>query len=225
MARFEVLSKSPVFAGIETSRLESLFSGIHFQVRKYKKGDVIANAGETLAALYILQKGSVTGEMADYSGKTLKIEDIETPKPLASAFLFGARNRFPVTAIANDEVELVVIPKPEFLKLLQSDRQILSNYLDAISSRTQFLSEKLHFLSFRSIRQKVAHFFLQQAGSVFHSVEIKQTQEQLASLFGVSRPALARVLIEMQAEGLFEIDRKTVKLLDKERLNQILRNE
>jgi hypothetical protein len=31
----------------------------------------------------------VKGEMTDYNGKTIKIEDIEAPRPLAVAFLFG----------------------------------------------------------------------------------------------------------------------------------------
>ena len=63
-----------------------------------------------------------------------------------------------------------------------------------------FLSQKLHFLSFKTIKGKVAHFFLTQAGEKFHSIELKNTQQQLADLFGVTRPSLARVFGEMQKE-------------------------
>ena len=52
-------------------------------------------AGDPVANLLIVLSGSVRGEMIDYSGKTVKIEDIEAPKPLAAAFLFGKENRFP----------------------------------------------------------------------------------------------------------------------------------
>src|SRR5690606_1988994 len=155
----------------------------------------------------------VKGEMIDYSGKTIKIEDIEAPRPLASAFLFGKENRFPVTVSANSDVQLMAIPVPEFLKLLQRNTQILINYLNNISSRSQFLSQKLHFLSFKTIRGKIAHFLLQQAGENLHSFELKTTQQQLSELFGVTRPSLARVMSEMQREKLFVVDRKTVTLL------------
>ena len=162
--------------------------------------------------------------MIDYSGKTIKIEDVEAPKPLASAFLFGRENKFPVTVTAHVDVKILSIPVSEFLKVLQMNTQVLKNYLNSISTRTQFLSQKLHFLSFKTIREKVTHFLLTQAGDKFHSIELKNTQQQLADLFGVTRPSLARVFGEMQKEGLIKIEKKTVTLLDKNKLNTILRN-
>jgi CRP-like cAMP-binding protein len=106
---------------------------------------------------------------------------------------------------------------------LQLNTQILINYLNNISSRTQFLTQKLQFLNFKTIREKVAHFLLTLAGDKYHSVELNHTQQQLAELFGVTRPSLARVLGEMQFEGLIKIERKTVTLADREKLNQLLR--
>ena len=52
----------------------------------------------------------------------------------------------------------------------------------------------------------------------------EMTQQQLADLFGVTRPALARVFGEMQREGLIEIDRKTILLKDRKGLNDLLKN-
>ena len=219
---YQLLVNCPVFRGIPENDMEYLLNKIHFQLRKFEKNEVLAIAGEEVKSLFILLSGSARGEMINYSGKTIKIEDIEAPKPLASAFLFGKENKFPVTVTANNKVKALSIPVPEFLKLLQENEQILKNYLHSISTKTQFLSRKIQFLSFKSIKEKIAHFFLQMAGDKFHSIEIKQTQQQLADMFGVTRPSLARVLGEMQQEGLIKIERKTVTILDKEKLNRIL---
>lgn len=221
---YKLLAQCPVFKGISEDESKKLLIEIHFQVKNYKKGDVVAIAGEHVNNLFIILSGSVKGEMIDYSGKTIKIEDIEAPRPLATAFLFGKENRFPVTATANNEVKILAIPVSEFLKLLQKNTQILKNYLNSISSRSQFLSQKLHFLNFKTIREKVAHFLLQQIGDRLHSIELNSTQQQLAELLGVTRPALARVLSEMQREKLFIIEKKTVTLLNKQKLNEILQN-
>jgi CRP-like cAMP-binding protein len=225
MPKYHILSKSPVFLGLSPEQLETLFGSIVFQVKSYPKNFLVASAGERLTHLLILQKGSVKGEMMNYSGKTLKIEDIDAPRPLASAFLFGNKNVYPVTVTTNTETEIVYIPVQEFLKLMQMEAQILLNYLNAISSRTQFLSNKLHFLSFRSIKGKIAHFLLQESGNLYKSIELKQTQQQLADMFGVTRPSLARVLGEMQREGIIRIERRVIHLLDKEQLNRLLNND
>jgi len=133
MLNFELLVKSPVFMGLKPDQLENIMDGIHFQVRRYEKNEQVVYAGDPCQDLLVVLSGSVKGEMADYTGKTIKIEDIEAPRPLAAAFLFGKNNRFPVNVIANEEVSLLCISRPEFLKILQKDQLILTNYLNSIS--------------------------------------------------------------------------------------------
>ena len=211
--------------GIPEEECKTLLAKIHYQVRKYDKDEVVVHAADEVKNLLIVLSGSVRGEMIDYSGKTIKIEDIEAPRPLAAAFLFGKDNRFPVTVSANKKAELLSVPVTEFLKLLQFNTRLLKNYLNSISTRAQFLSQKLQFLSFKTIKVKVAHFLLQKADDKYHSFELRSTQQQLADMFGVTRPALARVLSEMQNEELIKIEKKTVTILNKKGLNALLRNE
>lgn len=223
MIQTGILCQSPIFRGISEEELTILFNQIHYQVKTYEKNDLIVLGGEICDRLLLVQKGSVKAEMSDYSGKTIKIEDIEAPRPLATAFLFGKENRFPVTVSANNQVEIVSILKGEFVKMLQLNSLILNNYLNAISTRAQFLSQKLKFLSFKTIKQKIAHYLLEKAGDRLLTVEIQQSQEQLAEMFGVTRPSLARTLSEMGQEKLIEIQRRSIKILDKERMNQLLK--
>jgi len=224
MIDYSLLAQCPVFRGISENESKRLLGEIHFQIKSFQKDEIAVLAGDEVKNLLIILSGSVRGEMIDYSGKTVKIEDIEAPKPLATAFLFGKENRYPVTVTANNTTKILAIPVSEFLKILQLNAQLLRNYLNNISSRAQFLSQKLHFLSFKTIKEKMAHYLLSQAGERFHSFELKNTQQQLADLFGVTRPSLARVVGEMQADELIKIERKTVTLLDKDGLNQLLRN-
>lgn len=223
MVQIEFISQSPIFKGISIEELAILFGQIHYQVKGYQKHDLIVTSGETCDRLLIVQQGSVKAEMTDYSGKTIKIEDIEAPRPLAIAFLFGKENRFPVTVSANNQVEIISIYKEEFVKMLQLNSLILKNYLNAISTRAQFLSEKLKFLSFKTIKQKIAHFLLEKADDQLLTLDIQQSQEQLAEMFGVARPSLSRGLREMVQEGLIETQRRSIKILDKDRMNQLLK--
>jgi CRP-like cAMP-binding protein len=223
MIDFEILSRSPVFMGLMPDRLKTIFEGVHYQLRSFKKNEPVVHSGDECSSLVIVLSGSVKGEMADYTGKTIKIEDIEAPRPLAAAFLFGKHNHFPVTVIANNDVALIYIPKPEFLKLLQKDQRILTNYLNSISSRAQFLSQRIKFLSFKTIRQKIAHYLLELAGDRLAVVELPLSQEQLAEFFGVTRPALARAMGELNEEKLIQVQRRTVRILDKQKMNDLLK--
>ena len=223
MLNFELLANSPVFMGLTPSQIEAIFEDIHFQIHRFGRNELVVHSGDECKKLIIVLSGSVKGEMADYTGKTIKIEDIEAPRSLAAAFLFGKNNYFPVTVIANNDVELLYLPKAEFLKLLQKDQKILTNYLNSISSRAQFLSQRIRFLTFKTIRQKIAHYLLDLAGDRLAIVQLPLAQAQLAEFFGVTRPALARAMGELAQEGYIEVQRRTVRILDKQKMNDLLK--
>ena len=224
MINYNLLMNCPVFKGLDEKTVDKILKAIHYQIKHYHKNDIIALAGEQVQNLYIILSGTVKGEMIDYSGKVVKIEDIEAPRPLASAFLFGSENQFQVTVTARDKVTMLLVPVTEFLKLLQNNEQVLVNYLNSISSRSQFLSRKLQFLSYSTIKAKMAHFLLQQSKPEHDQVQLKHTQQQLAELFGVTRPSIARVLGEMQHDKIIKIEKKIIRFTDKNRLAMLIQN-
>jgi len=219
---FENISACPIFKGINTGEALHILNTINYQVRTFSAGQVIASSGEECKNLLILTEGSVKGEMIDFSGKTIKIEDIEAPKPIAAAFLFGKNNRYPVDIVANNDVKLLFIPKESFVKLLQSNVVILNNFLNAISNRTQFLSSRIRFLSFKTIKGKIAHYILELAKDNRMQVALPKSQKELADFFGVARPSFARAIGKLEQEGILKTKRREVTIIDRERLSQLL---
>jgi CRP-like cAMP-binding protein len=218
---FDILKNSPIFAGLSEEEMEAIFSRTHHFTKTFEVGEIAAFSGEPVNFLMIVLEGSVKGEMVDYSGKTIKIDDIRAPNPLASAFIFGRQNKFPVNVMANEKTKLLYIPKSDFMKMLQADIRIMQNFLSVISGHTQILANKLKFLSFKTIKGKIAQYILSLAGPDRDMVELPLTQNDLAEQFGVARPSLARALGEMAEEGMISVDRKVVKILDKKRLREV----
>lgn len=219
------LYKCPLFKGLKPEELDQYLEKIHYQVKHYSKGHMISQAGEQCDALMIMLKGSVKGEMMDPSGKAIKIEDIEPPRPLAIAFIFGQNNLCPVNIVANTEVEIFKLPKESLIKLLQASSVFLQNFMNNISNRAQFLSEKIRFLSFQTIRGKLAHYLLQLIGPVDGEIILPNSQEDLANLFGVTRPSLGRAIREMHNDGIIEAKGKSIKILDRQLLIQQLKKD
>jgi CRP-like cAMP-binding protein len=215
-----ILKNSPIFSGLSEEEIEVIFSRMHYFTKTYEVGDIAAFSGEPVNFLIIVLEGSVKGEMVDFSGKIIKIDDIRAPHPLASAFIFGKQNKFPVNVMANEKTKLLYIPKYDFMKMLQSDIRIMQNFLNVISGHTQILANKLKFLSFKTIKGKIAQYILSLAGNDKEIVELPVTQNALAEQFGVARPSLARALGEMAEEGLISVERKRIRILDRKKLQQ-----
>jgi CRP-like cAMP-binding protein len=219
---YSALSNSPLFKGLTPEEIEKTLSHIQFHIKKYRDGSMIAQSGEPVNSLMILIKGIVKGEMVDYSGRVIKIEDIPAPGVLASAFMFGNKNRFPVNVIAISDSELLIIEKSEFLKMMMSENRILANFLDIISNRSQFLSEKIKFLNFKTIKSKLAQYILQRAGMDKTIVIMDMKQNELAEFFGVARQSIARSVHEMEEEGLIHVHGKKFEILNRKGLSDLI---
>ena len=207
------LATNPLFHGISPETLSRDFDGIVSHLRMFRKGDILARQGDVCNRLMILLKGSVRGEMIDYSGRLIKVEDIIAPRAIAPLFLFGADNRYPVEVTANEATEVFEIPKESVLKLFRRNEKFLENYMNLSANYARTLADKLFFMSFKTIRQKLASY---------SPIQLDRSQQELADYFGVSRPSLARELAHMQDDGLIKTDRKLVHILRKEDMMQLI---
>jgi CRP-like cAMP-binding protein len=216
------LSRTNIFSGLNEENIIELLHDKPFRLKEYTKEEYVAYSHDVCNDMLIVVQGSVRGEMTDFSGKKLKIEDIIAPRPLAAAFIFGRENRYPVDIIANEAATVLVIPRDVLLFLLQHSQVVLKNYLNAISSRTQFLSNKIRFLSFKTIREKLANYILNNIKKDSNVFILNQSQTELADFFGVTRPSLARALAEMGKEGILHTERREITILDKEKFNKLL---
>lgn len=217
------LVNNPLFRGITPERLFADLEEISFHTRSYKKGEILAQQGAVCNRLVILTEGSVRGEMIDYSGRLIKVEDIAAPRAIAPLFLFGEENRYPVEVTANEPTEVIELPKSSVLSLFRKNEQFLENYMNLSANYARTLSDKLFFMSFKTIRQKLASYLLRLYKQQQQThITLDRSQQELSDYFGVSRPSLARELAHMQEDGLLIADRKHITILQKEELVRLI---
>ncbi len=221
MEWIEMTSQCPIMRGVPADELLRLFENLQFQIKSYLKDEIMAIQGDEVKRLMILLEGSARGEMTDREGRTVKIEDVVAPRPLAGAFLFGQENRYPVDVFANESVKVLIIYREEFLKLLGLNQTIMMNYLSLVSSKAQFLSRKIKFLTFKTIREKLANYLVSIGVRQNEITEISVSQQDLADLFGVARPSVARGLADLEKEGVIEVRNRKVKVVDMKALKKL----
>ena len=211
----EILKETVVFNGIDEKTIKNILEKNKYEIKKYSPNESIAFRGDEVRGLYIILKGTLTTEMLTEEGNVIKIEELVPSDVIASAFVFGKKNSFPVDLNAKDEAEILFIERKEFLKILFSKEKILENFLNEVSNKTQLLTSKIwnsfnnktikkKFCDYVKRNQKNNLFFIQNLGA-------------LAEFFGVERPSLSRVLSELvKDEKLERIGRNKYKILDKD---------
>lgn len=150
-----------------------------------------------------------------------KIEELGKGRIVASAFIFGNVNKFPIDLVAKSKVKVLFIEKNEVVELLKSNSKILKIFLDEISNKAQFLSKNLwESLSNKTINQKLVEYMLknEKDGIIIFNNSIKE----LSEYFNVSRPSLSRVIKNIIEEGVIErVEKGKYKILSREKLLKI----
>lgn len=219
----DVLGKNSLFRGLSKGEIGEIIRSVHHQSKAYSKGEVVANEGDNYDRLILIVKGAVVGEMMDFEGKVLRVEQRSAPETVAIAFIFGNNNRLPVTITAVEETRLLFIPRDDLVKLFSGNKIVLSNFLDNMADRAQFLSRHLRMLGLHSIRGKIAHYLLEQVklqGST--DIRMPHTQAALSEMFGVARPSVARVLRDMNNASIIESRGKNIRIINTEELSTML---
>ena len=212
----------PLCIGIPGGEREHFLEGFDYTVRNYARDEIVFRQGEACRFLYVLLEGEVKAEMTDDSGAMLRIETIQAPRALAPAFLFAENNHFPVTATVAEAAEVFIATKESVFRQLGRYEVFLRNFLAVNSNRTTFLTGRLQFLSFKTIRGKLIYYILELASPEKDKVLLDKSQQELAEYFGVTRPALAKVLYELADEGFITVNRREITILNRQALRRAM---
>ncbi len=158
---YPILLNSPLFRGLTIEELAHLFSQVKHQIRHFRSGELLAQAGDPGDKAILLIEGRLQGEMVDFAGNSLKIEELDPPQMVAAAFLYGPKSKFPVFLSARTDGKIMIILKKEFTDMLSLESRVMVNYINIVSGKAQFLSGKITFLSLRTINEKIAYYILQ----------------------------------------------------------------
>lgn len=220
----EALQSCILFQKVHPTVIEELLSKVFHKTKKYEEGDIIFYQDEPVESLAIVVEGSVKGEMVEFSGKTIFIEELLPGRALAPAFIFGKDNNYPVNVVALQETSLLFFPKDSLLTLFQLNQKVLANYLNIVSNRAQFLAYKIRFLSFHTIKGKFAYYILELAkGSSDNNVVLPLSQSKLSELFGVTRPSLGRAIREMHNDKIIYAKNRDIQILNTYELYELLK--
>ena len=203
------LVKVPLFNSYSISSVTSFLKEAEYQIKTYKKNEIIFFRGDLITNVNILIKGTLIAEMQKFNGDSIVIGHIKTSEILAPAFIFGEDNTFPVDLIALEETKLLVIERNKFFSLIQKNEKLLLNFIDEISNKSQYLSKRIWFnFVNKTISEKVLSYIKKNSKDkkiiFFPSISL------LAKKFDVTRPALSREISSLCKKNILKkIDKNT----------------
>lgn len=189
------------------------------KTKEFSKKEAIFRENDFANYLYFVIKGKVKCFKTDEYGKEL-VTDIYGTGDFIGYMTLLEDGDYNETALAMEPTEVAVIPKQDFLSLLQKNRDVANQFIKMLAGNVLEKENRLLQLAYAPVRERVADALLKLVAKESDSTKLKISREDLASIVGTAKESLIRMLSEMKKEGLIESEGQTITITNHEALKR-----
>ena len=207
----KTIKKNQLFIGLSDESIRNVLREIKYYIKTYSKGEIIAHEDDECKSLALVLFGTVEIQRLYSNGKYIVLSRLLQGDVFGEALVFSKSKTYPATVIALNECKVLFINKEDVLKICSYEEKVLENFISLLSDKVFILNSKIKSISFKSLRQKVINYILNEIkDQKSNSIILNNTKEEIASLLGIPRPSLSRELISLRDLGYIEFDRKII---------------
>ncbi len=192
------------------------------KVKSFKKKAELFAEGDAPRSLFFLQSGSIKTFKSHPEGKELITNLYSTGDFFGFEPLLENGN-YLESAIALEDSEVIIIPKDDFLTLLNSHTDISSSFIALLCKKVADKEKQLLNLAYNSVRQRTAEALLKLQNLAEGKDTITIAREDLAKIVGTASESVIRVLSDFKDEGLIEIETGKIKIIYSDKLEKVIR--
>ena len=215
------LSLLPLFSDLSPDELQRLATGC--SLKRLQRGELVFRCGDPCDAFHVCVTGQVKLFVLSPAGQEKVIEIIAPGQSFAEALMFTNRP-YILSAQALSDGLVLTIGKAAVTGEIERDARFALRMLAGISRRLHGLVHDVEAYALHSGLQRVIGYLLrdQQAedcvsGDVI-TVSLPVSKATIASRLSLTPEYFSRVLHELEAAGLIEVDKRDIRILDAKRL-------
>lgn len=221
----KIIKKNQLFSGVSEENIKNISKDIKYYIKTYNKDEIIAHEDDECRSLSLVLSGVVEIQRLYLNGKYIVLNRLNEGDVFGEALVFSKARTYPATVISLNESKVLFIDKSDILKIFTKEEKVLENFISLLSNKVFILNSKIKSISFKSVRQKVIGYILNEVKEQkSNSIMLKNTKEEIAALLAIPRPSLSRELINLRNLGYIKFDRKKITVLDIESLEEELFN-
>ena len=190
----------------------------------FKKGKLLFYEGGIATGVFLIKKGRAKIFNTGIYGKD-QIFYIYKRGDLLGYHALLCNEPYEDSCEALEDCEILFINKSNFDYLLQKIDNLKLLLIQNMSHEFGVLVNMITILAQRTLRERLALYLLilneRYYNEITDTSPIHLPREDLANIIGTTRESLGRLLKEFKEENLIIIDKRTIEIIEKDRLKKI----
>jgi CRP-like cAMP-binding protein len=191
--------------------------------RQFSRGDTVVGEGDVGEEFFLIVSGRVALRVTTPAGEAVTLSVLGAGQAFGEMALVGNRRRT-ATAIALEPLTALAMSTASFESLRRRHPAVDRLLLDILASRVDRLSRELSEALYVPVETRLARRLLA-LGGIYRTPRgptvLPLTQEDIAGIVGTSRPTVNQMLKRMANDGIVELGRGTVRIVDAARLREL----
>jgi CRP-like cAMP-binding protein len=212
------LGAIPFFKGLDDQMLRLLARGALW--REFSAGEVVFLEGEPPRGLYYLQSGCLKVTKSSPDGREQVLQFLEPGEAFHAIGVFADRPN-PATAIALEPAGVWILRRDGVMAVLERHPELARHVIEKLAARTLELVDLVEDLSLRTVTGRLARLLLEDARDGALHRPRWYTQAEIAARLGTVPDVLQRALSSLAGQGLIEVQRRVIRICDREALAAI----
>lgn len=186
----------------------------------FEKGTTLHDGNEC-SGVFTVQKGCLRVYILSEDGKDITLYRLhEGDMCMLSASCVLQAITFDVHVDAEEDSECVVISGPAFAAVSERNQDVKIFALETAISRFSDVMWVMQQILFMSMDKRLA-IFLSDETARLQTEELTYTHEQIARYMGSAREVISRMLKYFASEGIVEVSRKGIRIINKKKLRDL----
>lgn len=190
-------------------------------------GKILFDEGSRCDTLLLVRSGIIRVYKATPAGREITLYLVQAGEMciLGISCLMSDQG-YPAVAAARDEVDALVVPGGVFRDLFRDEPAVRQFVVDLFSRRLAAVTTLVEEIAFRKMDQRLAAFLLRESsGRSGHRRPVEMSHERIADHLGTAREVVSRLLSQFEDDGLVELDRRSVRIVDFGKLSETVSAE
>jgi CRP/FNR family transcriptional regulator len=206
--RTRLLQHYPALAGLPGAELDALLAKA--EVMPIPAGTVIFDENQLCQGFPMLLSGNIRVIKSSPNGRELQLYRVSPGESciLTSSCLLG-HTRYSARGIAEQALEMVVLPAPSFHALLEKHASFRDYVFHLFSDRLTDLMQLVSAVAFQKLDQRLAALLVSKPSPLL------VTHQALADELGSAREIVSRLLKGFADQGWVKLAREQIEVTDK----------
>jgi CRP-like cAMP-binding protein len=214
------LAMLPLFDALSPDELCEVAAGS--TLRRLTRGEIVFRAGDPCNEFFVIVTGQVKLFMLAPSGQEKVVEVMGAGQSFGEAIMFTDRPYFLNSQAITDSL-LLSVSKQAVIAEIVRDHRFALRMLGGMSRKMHGLVRDVETYALHSGRQRVIRYLLRDQAhdaetADSHTVSLPASKATISSRLSLTPEYFSRVLHELEAQGLIEIDGREIRILDARRL-------